>query len=176
VSAAGFTFSALYGKTTAENYDELNVGLEYTYELGKFCISGGYTYLAYPQPGDPDGHELSLGLEYAAFDWLTFAMATYYDVAAIDGGFFEVSATGNVPIVADRITLNPYFLLGYDYGYVSDANDTFNNVQVGVDVPISITDQITLILSANYSWGLDNLRQEDLGDVSWAGARIVLSF
>ncbi len=176
VSMADFTLAVFYGATTADKYDELHLALLYTYVWGQLTFTGGYTYLAYPKTNDPDGHELSLGIEYAAAQWLTFAATTFYDIAAIDGGFLELTATGNFDLVADRIAVNPYALLTFDYGYVSDANDTFNNVQVGVEFPISITEQITLILSAHHTWALGNLRREDLGDVSWAGARIAFSF
>jgi hypothetical protein len=169
-------FSAFYGRTTDGSYDELDLSLGYSKELGPVTLTAGYTFLTYPETDDPDGHEVYVALDYSPIEWLTFAALGYYDFADIDGGFVELSAASSIPIIEGRLSIDPYILLGVDFGYVSDEHDAVNNFQVGVEVPFAITEHLSLVLAAHHSWALENLEDEELSDVSWAGAKLVYSF
>ena len=56
-------------------------------------------------------------------------------------------------VVKDRVSLEPYLSISYDFHYNSDTQG-WNNFQIGVDVPISLADHFTIKPFAAFSVAL----------------------
>ncbi len=175
IESHGLVTGLWYGESVNDPYDELNAFFGYERKIADLALAATYTFLHFPCEGT-HSHEWLVSAAYERFEWLTPGATFYYDFDKLRGGFLELSLRGKIKLKGDRISLQPYALAGVDWGYVSAANDDWNNFQIGIELPVKLHEKAELVGYVAHSWALTNLRKEGLGDVSWAGIKLVLEF
>lgn len=173
-STYGFTLGAWYANGVDQDYSEIDLYASYAYSLGPVNFEGGGIFYGYPNDDGNETWELFLAISTDAIPFVTPSLTGYWDVDAFEGGWVEFALSSSIPVVADVISIDPYASISYDIEYNSDDND-FNNAQVGVKVPVALSENITLSGYVAYSWALDAI--EDIQDDEfWGGASITFSF
>jgi len=170
----GFEFGAWFAIGETVNYQELNVSGEYLYELAGFDICVGYTRLEFLKDSESD-NEINAGVAYTAFPWLIPSLNYVYSTEA-EGSFVEISIMSEISILQERLTISPYIMEGFDFGYVTEEFDGQNNLQLGIEIAVSATDQIQITGYIAHSWAHEDVRREGLGDQTWAGIGVLLAF
>ena len=170
----GATLGLWYATGESEAYDELNVFIEYGFELGIVDASLGYTRLEFLED---DGHdnEISVGIAINSLAWLTPALDYVYSTEA-DAGFLEVSLRAEFKLCKEGPTFEFYVLEGFDFGYASDDYDGSNNVQAGIEFSAALTNRLSLVGSLAHSWALEDVKKEGLGDKTWVSIGISSDF
>jgi hypothetical protein len=161
----GLAVGVWYAVAQSESYDELQVGIEYQMEFGPLEAYAGYTRLEFLDDDETD-NEITAGL---AFNNITNVVPavdyTYSNEAA--GGFLEISLRSEITLAQERLVLEPYILEGIDFGYASDRHDGPNNLQIGVDFTLTLSDRISLVGSVAHSWAQKDVENDNQGDESW---------
>lgn len=166
-----------WAEALSDSYDEVNFYADYAFDVGPVGFLAGINHLRFPHGGESSTSEVYGGIEGVITDHLFWFLFGYYDVDAVNGGFFELGLNGVIPVVEGRLSLNPYTFLGLDYGYVSrPRNLRENNWQVGVEIPWKITESLTVFGLLHHSFALSNLSREGLGDETWGGGGVSWSF
>ena len=186
-----------YGTSTSSsrNYNELDVSLDYTHTFGPLAASFGWIYYYYPDNfglGGPNlsQNELYWKLAYGAeFGDVTITpSATYYlNVGPHlgDGGWTDPGASylllrldGSVPI-NDVISLAPWTAFGVNFGFNANNNgqlfDGGNNWELGLAIPLQITDWFKISPYVAYSYQWEDLVGTD-ANTWWAGVSANFSF
>lgn len=184
ISAYGFTAGAWYAEGINKGngdleYNELDLYLSYTYALGPVNLTAGYIFYLFPDSGDTYSHEVNIGISTSAIPFITPSLFYYYDIEEsgddlYDGGYLEFKLASSIPVIADKVSIDPYALVSYDFEYNSTESD-WNNAQVGVAIPVKLTPNITISAYAAYSWALsaiDDFQNDEL----WGGAKVGFSF
>ncbi len=96
------------------------------------------------------------------------------------GGYLEAKVNGEIPIIKDRVNLDPYALVSYSAGDRSDKNgnslDAWNHFQVGAELVIQVTDTFRIIPQINW---MTHISDPPLGtneDDWWGGAKAEVIF
>lgn len=96
------------------------------------------------------------------------------------GGYLELKVNGEIPLVKDRLNLDPYVLVSYSAGDRTDKNgdslDAWNHFQVGAELVWQITDTFRLVPQINW---MTRLADPPLGtdeDNWWGGAKAEVVF
>ncbi|MCC5841279.1 MAG: hypothetical protein JJT96_14270 [Opitutales bacterium] len=176
----GFTAGVWWAQSLrGSSTNEVNVFLEYGFDLGEVELFAGVNFLTFPALDDADTWEVYLGFAYAPHDNVVFFGETYYDIDEVKGGFLELGAAFPFqPWAADdRWELAPYGQLGVDYGFVSGPRRLrLNNFQIGLISTYTLTDAVEVFAGVHHSFRLRNLRDEELGDVSWVEVGLNFAF
>ena len=162
----GLVAGAWFATGESESYEELNLFVEYGLDLGPVGTYIGYTRLEFPEDDDSD-NEITAGVEVNATRYLVPALDYTYSTQA-DGSFLEVSIRSEIVLLDGQLLLEPYVLEGFDFGYTSPEHDGPNNLQAGIDFAIKLSDPVTLVGSIAHSWAHEDVRNDGLGDLSWA--------
>ncbi len=173
-STHGFTLGAWFAEGVRDDYNELNIYASYGYALGPVSVEGGYIYYLFPKAGDTDTHELFVSLSTEVIPHVTPTLSYYHDVDLFEGGYLEFALSTSIPVVADVISIDPFAAISYDFEYNSTGND-FNHVEAGVEVPIALSENITLAGYIKHSWALEAIDSFQ-GDEWVGGASISFSF
>ena len=96
------------------------------------------------------------------------------------GGYLEIKVNGEIPIIKDRLNLDPYALVSYSAGDRSTRDgaslDGWNHFQAGAELVWQVTDTFRLIPQINY---MNHISDPPLGtneDEWWGGARAEIVF
>lgn len=170
----GFTAALWYGVGTGESYQELNASLEYGLSLGAVDAYLGYTRLEFLKYDEKD-HEITFGLAVNNIPWVTPALDYVYSTE-LDGAFVGLSLGSEFGFYGDRLILQPYILQGLDFGYASSEHDGKNNIQVGIELSLALSQRTQLIGSIAHSWAQKDVENDGLGDISWASIGLSSSF
>ena len=109
------TDSKVYNGT---KYNETDVTLSYSKDVGITKLTGGYIYYALDEtPGAKDTQEVfgSVGLNV----FLSPTISVYRDIAANPGWYVNIGVSQSIPVV-DKVTLDLAASAGY---YYSDSHD-----------------------------------------------------
>jgi len=159
------TFGVSFVTGDSESYDELNLNIEYELELGPLEAYIGYTRLEFLENNESD-NEISTGIAFKNIPYLVPALDYTYSTES-DGGFLELSLSSEYELIEEKLTLEPYILEGFDFGYASSEYDGPNNLQVGLEFTLALTDQVSAVGSIAHSWAHEDVENEGLGDISW---------
>ncbi len=173
-STYGFTLGAWYAFGVNDDFSELDLYASYAWSLGPIDGEGGFIFYTFPRDNGPDTWEFFVALSTDEIPFVTPGLAFYYDFDAFEGGWLEFSLSSSIPVVEDVISIDPFAAISYDFEYNSSDND-FNNVQIGVEIPIALSENITLSGYVAYSWSLDAI-DDFQDDEFWGGAAISFSF
>lgn len=177
VDFRGVEVGIWYATALEEVYNEADPYFQYTLDLDPVTIYCGACYVWYISADDADSWEVFGGVEYMPVKYITVFVEGYYDWAQIGGGFLETGVTGHVPFPDERVSINPYVMLGVDCGYVSGVRCMKeNNFQFGIEAEFALTSSMTIFGYVNRTVSLANLRAIDEGNVTWGGSGIRLTF
>jgi hypothetical protein len=171
---SGFAAGAWFGLGDSEDYRELNLFIEYAHEFGDIETYVGYTRLEF-YPDHESDNELSAGLAYHGFPYLIPGVDYVYSTEA-KGSFVEVSLRSELGFFEDRLMVSPYILEGFDFGYASEEYDGPNNLQIGARVTYHLAEWCEVFGFGAHSWAHGDVEREGLGDLSWGGAGVSVSF
>lgn len=146
-----------YGNSPDQSYDELQLALAWVQEFGDFEFYAGYTHFRFPFESALD-HELGAGLVWACLPLeMVFAVDAYYSFDA-EGYFVEFGAEREIPIT-DKLSFYLSGQFGMNQGYVSDGHDGANNVAIRLGLEYALTEHLTFMAHATYSWGISTVSE-----------------
>lgn len=93
---------------------------------------------------NPYGHELFLVVGTDAIPYVTPSAGFLWDFYENTGGFLEFRLDGNIPVVRDRIFLEPYTSLGLNFGYNTKEYYGWNNFIYGLNVRVAVNSIISI--------------------------------
>jgi hypothetical protein len=179
---------------TYPGYKELNVPINYAHTIDNWTLGLGYTFYAVFGPGyQLYANELNTSVAYdidLGFMTLT-PKATYFfnlgpdkdtsDVGgvALASSYLDLRLLGSIPLYKDIVSLDPYTALGLNFGYnTSNGNyfNGFNNWEMGVAMPIALSENITLSGYVAYSYAFTYLNGTTLPSTFWGGANLAFAF
>lgn len=157
---ADFTLSGL-----ETPYNEDDFGADYTFSIGeKFSLTlGGVAYMYSNRTTEEYESEDTYELyAIASFDvFLAPTVSYWHDMDAYEGGYMQVGISSSIPL-GDKASIDWSAALGVDFGYNdADTNGDLNDLLVGIDIPVQITDWFAIHGMVQQSFALDVL--EDLG-------------
>lgn len=173
VARDDFTLVAAYLDATSDTYSEINLGLEYGFELDDLEAYVAYTRLEFPETDDSD-NEFAFGIAHPGFDGFTPALDYVYSTEA-NGAFVELSVASEHEVSND-LTLAPYIVQAIDLGYASAAHDGLNNLTLGVEASYEVNRDFQVVAYLAHSIAQKDVENDGLGDVSWGGVSINLPF
>jgi hypothetical protein len=96
------------------------------------------------------------------------------------GGYLEAKVNGEIPIIKDRLNLDPYFLVAYSFGDRTDKDGSpfygWNHLQAGAELVIQITDTFRLVPQVNWMGRLADPSPGTNEDEWWGGAKAEVIF
>lgn len=96
------------------------------------------------------------------------------------GGYLELKINGEIPLIQDRLNLDPYVLASYSAGDRTDKNghslDAWNHFQAGAELVWQVTDTFRLIPQINWMTRLSDPPLGTNEDEWWGGAKAEILF
>lgn len=175
VTCKDFSLTAWYASGDTQNYDELDLVLSYTWNVGKWTITPWYEHQFYFTSDDNVANP-ALTIGYAVTDW--FSVGGDIQEKVEDGtmnGYFDLWISGTWE-VNDHLALGSKILVGYNEGYNHDTGLGMNTIDYSATATWKLCENLALIGSVNYSEALSVLRRVNLGDDFWVGVQISYSF
>jgi hypothetical protein len=122
------------------------------------------------------GNELFIVLGTTAIPYVTPSTVLIWDLNNNPGGFLEFRLDGDVPVYQDIVSLQPYALLGLNFGYNTSEVYGLNNFQFGLQGTVRINDYISAFAGVNYSVALEALEAIDQDDVVWVNVGLSFAY
>lgn len=141
-----------YGYSPDQRYDELQLGLALTQNIGDFEFYGGYTHLRFPFDGSHD-NEIGAGVAWSGLPMDAELSADIYYSFDAEGFFAEIAASREFSIT-DDLALNFSVPFGINQGYVADGHDGANHIALRLGLEFALTDSISFTAHTSYSWAL----------------------
>jgi hypothetical protein len=181
---------------TVPGYRELNVPINYSHTIDNWTLGLGYTfYYVFTNSPSLYANELNASVAYdldLGFMTLT-PKATYFfnlgpdkDTSnnggvALASSYLDLRLIGSIPLYKDIISLDPYTALGLNFGYNTEGAalnyfNGFNNWEMGVAMPIALSENITLSGYVAYSYAFAYLNGTTLPSTFWGGANLTFAF
>ena len=92
------------------------------------------------------------------------------------GGYLAFRLDGEVPVVKENFTINPYALLSLNLGYNTTDSYGWNNFEFGVQGNWRINKILTAFVGVNYSVAMAALNAIDQENEFWVNAGVSLGF
>lgn len=175
----GFSAAFDYIGGDKENYSEVNLGVGYGVEAGGFEFSAGYTRLEFIHDNTKD-NELSGEAGYGGFPFASASAAIVYSTEA-EGSFLEFTTSVEIPKFFGLLTVSPYALQSFDFGYRTKENDGANNFQFGVEAVLDLTEKVSLAGRLSHSVKQKDVREEIKSDDeakaagTWGGVSLAVT-
>lgn len=122
------------------------------------------------------GNELFFVLGTDRIPYVTPNMIFIWDLNNTPGAFMELRLDGDIPLWKDILSLQPYALLGLNFGYNTQDYYGWNNFQFGIEASWKINRIVRVFGGVNYSVALPALEEIGQGNEVWANAGISLSY
>jgi hypothetical protein len=122
------------------------------------------------------GNELFLVLGTTAIPYVTPSAVFIWDLNNNPGGFLEFRLDGEVPVYKDVISLQPYALLGLNFGYNTTEVYGLNNFQFGLQGTAEINEYVSVFAGVNYSVPLEALNAIDQDNVVWVNVGLSFAY
>jgi hypothetical protein len=182
------TLSVWSGFGTGNDYQERDFTVAYSLEAGPVFFTPGYNFRYQPgiveqdhaEPAHEDhehhevgghghaeaghshntyGNELFFILGTKAVPYVTPSMLFVWDLNNRPGVYMEFRIDGAVRLYRDLLKLQPYGLLGLNFGYNTRAYYGWNNFQFGLKVTWKINRIASIFGGISYSVALTALRE-----------------
>ncbi|MEX1115564.1 MAG: hypothetical protein WEB53_09960 [Akkermansiaceae bacterium] len=205
VQLGDLSISVWNGIGTGNSLSEWDFTVAYNIDLGPVFIVPGYNlrYVpSYPVSGDDHGaeehgeedhaeeggddheghahntigNELFISVGTTLIPYVIPSANFIWDLNNNPGGFMELRLDGNVPVYADTVSLQPYALLGLNFGYNNDDYSGWNNFQFGLQATYALTEYLSVFAGVNYSVALEALQQINQEDVVWANVGLSFAY
>jgi hypothetical protein len=182
----------------AQNYREFDVPVVLTHKAGNFAFTAAYDlyfYFNYPgfrPAGEGIQHELHLGSSWTGktgtISW-TPSLDYFYELGnanespygCINPGasFLGTSLTCSIPIIREKLTLDPMGQYNFSFGYSVNQNLNYvwggNNAQINLPLTWHLTKRVSLTAYAAYSYQWQQLLGTSPGTI-WGGGSMMYSF
>jgi hypothetical protein len=122
------------------------------------------------------GHELFLSLGTTAIPYVTPSANFIWDLNNTPGAFLEFRVDGDVPVYKDIVSLQPYTLLGLNFGYNTTDYYGWNNFQFGVQGTVRLTRYVSAFAGVNYSVALEALQKIEQDNVFWVNVGLSFAY
>lgn len=122
--------------------------------------AGGHAHRTY-------GNELFLAVGTTAVPYVTPSTVFIWNLNDNPGGFLEFRLDGEVPVHKDIVSLQPYALLGLNFGYNTSGVYGLNNFQFGLQSTVAINRYVSAFAGVNYSVALEALESVDQDNAFW---------
>jgi hypothetical protein len=122
------------------------------------------------------GNELFIALGTTAIPYVTPSTVFIWDLNNNPGGFLEFRLDGEVPVYEDIVSLQPYALLGLNFGYNTTEVYGLNNFQFGLQGTVAINDYVSVFAGVNYSVALEALEAIDQENVVWVNVGLSFAY
>ncbi len=122
------------------------------------------------------GNELFLVLGTTAIPYVTPSTVFIWDLNNNPGGFLEFRLDGDVPVYDDIVSLQPYALLGLNFGYNTTEVYGLNNFQFGLQGTVAINEYVSAFAGVNYSVALEALEAIDQDNVFWVNVGLSFAY
>ncbi|VGO22200.1 hypothetical protein [Pontiella sulfatireligans] len=170
----GIAAGAWFAAGDEEDYQEVNVFIEYCVSAGPLDVRAGYARLEFLEDHEHD-NEYAAGVALNVIPFVVPALDYVYSTEA-EGGFLELTLSSEVALFGERFMLEPYVLQAFDFGYATDGHDGANNFQVGIAGSLALMDGLNLVGSLSHSWAQKDVDRECLGDLSWGAIGLAAAF
>jgi hypothetical protein len=122
------------------------------------------------------GNELFIVLGTTAIPYVTPSANFIWDLNSNPGGFMELRLDGDVPVYKDIVSLQPYTLLGLNFGYNTTDYYGWNNFQFGVQATVALHEYVSVFAGVNYSVALEAVQQINQDNVVWANVGLSFAY
>lgn len=96
------------------------------------------------------------------------------------GGYLEAKVNGEIPLIKNRLNLDPYFLAAYSFGDRTDKDGSpfygWNHIQAGAELVFQVTDTFRLVPQVNWMGRLADPSPGTNEDEWWGGAKAEVIF
>ena len=130
---------------------------------------GGHVHNTY-------GNELFIAVGTNLIPYVVPSANLIWDLNNNPGGFMELRLDGDVPVYDDIVSLQPYTLLGLNFGYNNADYSGWNNFQFGVQATYALNEYFSVFAGVNYSVALQALQQIDQENVVWANVGLSFAY
>ena len=137
---------------------------------------GGHSHAEPGHSHNTYGNELFFILGTTAVPYVTPSMLFVWDLNNTPGAYMELRLDGAVRLYRDLLKLQPYTLVGLNFGYNTRAYYGWNNFQFGLKVTWKINRIVSIFGGINYSVALTALREIDQGNEVWASAGVSFAY
>lgn len=157
-----FHFNLYNGNSFNGEYGELTPSFYFHKDLGFLTASVGMIWYHFPGEDGVDSEEYylqlskDLGAGFSASAWFSYN-------ARSEGWYHELKVNHSLEL-SDRINLESYVALGVSEDYRSGGNG-LDNLTIGVGLPVSVTEKVTVRPSLGYAFALEAMDTDDEG---WA--------
>lgn len=156
------------------HYREYNLAVGYAVESGPLTTTIGYTRLEYGGIGEaPGDNEFSQGFELSAPGDVAVSILGRYATEA-EGTFVEASLRRTWETGIEGISLVPYVLAAFDFGYASAEYDGANHLEAGVAVDYAVADRVICSCYLSRCWAAGDVHRDGGHAITWGGARVVV--
>jgi hypothetical protein len=122
------------------------------------------------------GNELFVSVGTALIPYVVPSANFLWDLNENPGGFMQLRLDGDVPVYEDIVSLQPYALLGLNFGYNNADYSGWNNFQFGAQASVALRDYVSVFAGVNYSVALEALQQIDQENVVWANVGLSFAY
>jgi len=174
------------------NYKELNVYTAYTHTFGNLAVSLGYSYYQIlSATNNIYSHELTAGVAYAfEIGSVTIipGLNYFFNVGPdLDqggfvpqtGSFLEARVDAEIPVYSDVVALTPWVSFGTNFRYNVDSDGSpfngGNNAELGIALPIALSENITVAPYGAYSYQWNDLVGTK-ENTFWGGGSVTFAF
>jgi hypothetical protein len=130
---------------------------------------GGHVHNTY-------GNELFIAVGTTLIPYVVPSANLIWDLNNNPGGFMELRLDGDVPVYEDIVSLQPYALLGLNFGYNNSYYSGWNNFQFGAQATYALNEHFSVFAGVNYSVALEALQQIDQENVVWANVGLSFAY
>ncbi|WP_462137287.1 hypothetical protein [Candidatus Mycalebacterium sp.] len=175
VDYKGFSVAFDHTGGDKENFSEINLGVGYGFEFADFEFGASYTRLEFTHDDTKD-NEWAAEASYGGLPFVSVSVAYVYATEA-EGSFVEIAASSDIPVFG-RVTVSPYVLQAFDFGYITKENDGANNFQIGVEAGFEVKEGISILGHLNRSFKQKDIKEELKADSdvreagTWGGVSI----
>lgn len=170
----GFCAYIWYAAGDTEDLEELDICLSYTHEFGGYEFTLDYTRLEYLSD-DAGDNWFSGGLAYSSFPWLIPKILVLHSTEA-DGQYAAAMLSSDLALFNERLTVSPYVLEGFDFGFATAEYDGPNHLEIGLEAALTLTEMLEFGAHINHLWPHRDEKNEGLEQVTWGGANLTVSF
>lgn len=167
-------FGIWYAAADSTSYNELNLSVAYALPLDSVDASIAFTRLEFINDDESD-NEISAGVATELFYGLSAGVDVTYSTEA-EGSFVEGWLGAGIDFLEGQLTVEPYLLKAYDFGYATDAHDGANHLQLGCDLSLSVTDQLRVVGCLAQAWAQEDVDKDGLGDEFWGSFGFTAEF
>lgn len=162
----GYNFRYMPGHVDGGHGEDDHADAGHEEEGGDHGTHGHNTY----------GNELFLALGTTAIPYVTPSANFIWDLNNIPGAFLEFRLDGDVPVYGGVVSLQPYALLGLNFGYNTTDVYGLNNFQFGLQTTCRISKYVSAFAGVNYSVAMEALRAIDQGNVVWVNVGLSFAY